>query len=123
MSLEDAMPQMLQIYSRCTILMLLKQRKLLQMTLLLLFRLLLPNENDVLKSRFLCQQFCFSTHTITINSNGETCLPNDWPYLPLLTVLSERTKPGSSDQTKPEDVRYVQLCLVWVYLMNSLCKV
>jgi hypothetical protein len=76
-----------------------------------------------MKSRFICQQLCFSTHTITINSNGETCLPNDWAYLPLLTVLSERTKPGSNEQTEPEDTVYVQLCLIWVYMMNNLCKV
>jgi len=87
-------------------------------------RLLLPNEKEIVKSRFICQKLCFSTHTLTINSNGEACLPNDWPYMPLLSVLNNHTKPGS-DQTKSEDLEiwFVQLSLQWIYYMNSTQKV
>jgi hypothetical protein len=46
------------------------------------------------KSIKLNNKLCYSISSLTINSNGETCLPADWQYLPLLTVLNRRMLPS-----------------------------
>ena len=66
MTMEEAMPRMLQLYTR----------------------LILPDINAVEKSIKMNVKLCYSNSSLTINSNGETCLPADWQYLPLLTVLN-----------------------------------
>ena len=71
-------------------------------------------------------QLAFSTSSKTVKSNGETILPNDWQFLPLLTIMQQRqsdTGPESkfstdksSDETEIENVRN---CLLWLYVTTT----
>ena len=49
--------------------------------------LILPNITSLERSIKMNAKLCYSLPSLTINSNGETCLPADWQYLPLLTVF------------------------------------
>ena len=91
--------------------------------LILYHDLLLPNSNVVKRSEILHYQLCFSTATLTNNSNGETIMPTDWQYLPLLSIMHQRhtnIKPNhesSSDSSANEnEISSVRDCLLWVYI-------
>lgn len=85
--------------------------------------LLLPNAAVTRKSKTIHHQLCYSTKTLTTNSNGETILPSDWQYLPLLILFHQRQSninheskssiDGSADENEVENVRN---CLLWVHI-------
>ena len=75
------------------------------------------------KSKIIYNQLCYSTITFTIMSNGETILPSDWQYLPLLTLLHHRQsklsqdKKANADRSSDEkEIATVRNCLLWVYV-------
>lgn len=72
MTMEEALPQILDLYSD----------------------LILGTNAALEKSIVINNKLCYSVSSLTINSNGETCLPTDWQYLPLLTVLNRRMLPS-----------------------------
>ena len=72
MSMEDAMPQVFNLYSQ----------------------LILGNGSSLERSAVVNKQLCYSVASLTVGSNGENCLPADWQYLPLLTVLNRRMLPS-----------------------------
>ena len=87
--------------------------------------LLLPNSKVLKQSEFRHHQLCYSTSSLTIKSKGETILPTDWQYLPLLTVMQQRqsdTAPNSkfsTDKSSDEkEVANVRDCLLWLYVTN-----
>lgn len=72
------------------------------------------------KSYHLYNQMCFSTSSLTLASNGETVLPSDWQFLPLLAVLQRRLQKKAQDPSE-KNLRYdesdlVEGCLFWVYI-------
>ena len=98
----------------------------LRRSLLLYHGLLLPNEKKLLRSEFMHYRMCYSTANLTINSNGETVLPTDWQYFPLLTILHQRQSNSthgsklSNDRSSDEtEVSRVRDCLLWVYICTS----
>ena len=87
--------------------------------------LLLPNLKVLKQSEFRHHQLCYSTSSLTIKSKGETVLPTDWQYLPLLTIMQQRqsdTTPNSkfsTDKSSDErEVANVRDCLLWLYVTN-----
>ena len=70
--MEDAMPQVFNLYSQ----------------------LILGNGSSLERSAVVNKQLCYSVASLTVGSNGENCLPADWQYLPLLTVLNRRMLPS-----------------------------
>lgn len=61
------------------------------------------------------------THSLTIDSRGETILPpTDWQYLPVLSLYELRRKNNKED-TKADavEVDKVYNCLLWVYLADT----
>ena len=87
--------------------------------------LLLPNQKLLRQSTFNHHQLSYSIPSLTIKSNGETILPNDWEYLPLLTIMQQRqsdTRPDSkfsTDKSSDEsEIANVRDCLVWLYVTS-----
>ena len=87
--------------------------------------LLLPNQKLLKQSTFHHHQLSYSIPSLTIKSNGETILPNDWEYLPLLTIMQQRqsdTRPDSkfsTDKSSDEsEIANVRDCLLWLYVTN-----
>ena len=90
---------------------------------ILYHELLLPNTSTTKTSEIVHRHLCYSTTTQTVNNNGETILPTDWQYLPLLTLLHQRQSNinhglksstyGSADAKEVENVRN---CLFFVYI-------
>ena len=85
--------------------------------------LLLPNQKLLKQSTFHHHQLSYSIPSLTIKSNGETILPNDWEYLPLLTIMQQRqsdTRPESkfsTDKSSDEsEIVNVRDCLLWLYV-------
>jgi hypothetical protein len=72
MTMEEALPQIFELYSG----------------------LILGNNASLEKSILINKELCYSVSSLTISTNGETCLPSDWQYLPLLTVLNRRMLPS-----------------------------
>ena len=85
--------------------------------------LLLTNSKTIEQSQIFYHHLCYSTPTLTLKTNGETVLPTDWQYLPLLTILHHRqtnanvNSNASIDRSSDEkEIEYVQDCLFWVYI-------
>ena len=85
--------------------------------------LLLTNSKKIEQSQIFYHHLCYSTPTLTLKTNGETILPTDWQYLPLLTILHHRQtnvnvkSNASIDRSSDEkEIEYVQDCLFWVYI-------
>ena len=89
----------------------------------LYYDLLLPNLNVLKQSEFHYHQLSYSRSSLTIKSNGESILPSDWQYLPLLLIMQQRqsdTRPDSklsTDQSSDdEEITNVRDCLLWLYV-------
>merc|ERR1711994_1233802 len=89
----------------------------------LYYDLLLPNHNVLKQSEFHYHQLSYSRSALTIKSNGESILPTDWQYIPLLIIMQQRqsdTRPDSkfsTDQSSDdEEITKVRDCLLWLYV-------
>ena len=57
----------------------------------------------------------FSLPCQVLNNHGETLLPGDWQYLPLLSVMSKQNQ----DCATEIDKELIKSCLIWVRIMNK----
>ena len=70
---------------------------------------------DVQQTKILWIEKCpFSLPSLVLNNHGETLLPGDWQYLPLLSILSNQKQDLASEM----DIFTVKSCLLWVRIMN-----
>lgn len=73
------------------------------------------SKKDVEQSKILWEKYPYSTGWQILNNHGETLLPADWQFLPLLTMLNTKKE----DQALPEEISTIQSCLAWVRIMNT----
>ncbi len=69
-------------------------------------------------AKILCRQLPFSTSSLNLDHAGETILPEDWQFVPLLRLMNKR-KEESVDSSE-EDRDEVRKCLTWVQALNKL---
>ena len=72
-------------------------------------------KGNVEQSRILWEKYPYSTGWQILNNHGETLLPADWQFLPLLTMLNTKKE----DQASSEEISTIQSCLAWVRIMNT----
>ena len=70
-------------------------------------------EKNVAKSESVMNMACYSITSQTQNTNGETVLPSDWQYLPLVTLM-DRKKDGQT--SNEDDIQGIRRCLLWVFV-------
>lgn len=80
------------------------------------FKIIFKNKDDHEHSQILQSQCAFSMPSLVLNNHGETLLPGDWQYLPLLQLLSNQ----KSDLATLLDLKNVISCLSWTVIMNNI---
>jgi len=96
-----------------------------------LYEELILSPKSVEKSRAIRFKLCYSTTSQTLSSNGETILPSDWQYLPLLTLMNKKSQPSNSASknaqqesscSSEEEIQGIGRCLLWVHVVNQYSK-
>ena len=77
-------------------------------------KFIFQTKKDYDRSKVLWSKCPYSTSSQILNNPGETLLPADWQYLPLLQMLNTKKE----DNSTPEEVNTIKSCLVWVRIMN-----
>ena len=78
-------------------------------------KIIFKSTKDLEDTKMLWSKSPFSIPSLVLNNHGETLLPADWQYLPLLTVMSKHNEDRASDLDK----EVIKSCLVWVRIMNQ----
>ena len=78
-----------------------------------LYEQLVLSPHSLKKSVAQTGRMCYSVISQTLGTNGETVLPSDWSYLPLLTLMNREDKSQVSGE---DEVQGIRRCLLWVYV-------
>ena len=78
-------------------------------------KIIFKSTKDLEDTKMLWSKSPFSIPSLVLNNHGETLLPADWQYLPLLTVMSKHNEDRASDFDK----EVIKSCLLWVRIMNQ----
>ena len=78
-------------------------------------KIIFKSTKDLEDTKILWSKSPFSIPSLVLNNHGETLLPADWQYLPLLTVMSKHNEDRASDFDK----EVIKSCLLWVRIMNQ----
>jgi hypothetical protein len=78
-------------------------------------RYIFKSAKELEQSRLLWRRSPFSTSSLVLNNHGETLLPSDWQYLPLLSIMSDNCDEAADDI----ELDTVKSCLTWVKIMNK----
>ena len=76
-------------------------------------KVIFKDEKELEQTKILWEKLVYSLPSCVLNNHGETLLPGDWQYLPLLILLNQHKEKSSQ-----VDLDSVKSCLCWVRIMN-----